>query len=366
MTVMHYCLIGAILVTATFFAFLFTPKANDIAYRIGAVDIPKDDRRMHTNTIARLGGIAIVGAFIISVIFFAMFSPFLSMSPTIIAMLSGGGIIAILGVVDDKCNLRARFKFLIQIAAVSLPIYFGVRIDLSSAFQGIIVNSVMENVLSVVITFLWILGITNAMNFIDGLDGLASGISVISTVTITIIMVLVNNIEMALLAAALTGACLGFLPFNKAPAIIFMGDTGSTFLGYMLACISILGLYNSNLVISLAVPFFVVAVPLFDTTYAIIRRLSEGRSPMMADRLHIHHRLVDYGLSHRQAVFTLYVVTVAFSVSAIVLTAFNSDISIKIIIGIFVFMLLLLWLITSSKYIKKVLRLNRIKAKGKK
>jgi UDP-GlcNAc:undecaprenyl-phosphate GlcNAc-1-phosphate transferase len=164
-------------------------------------------------------------------------------------------------------------------------------------------------------------GITNSVNLIDGLDGLANGVSTISALTLLVIALLVSESQVALVMAALVGACIGFMPYNRNPAKMFMGDTGSTFLGYILATISIQGLFKYYAIVSFVVPFLVLGLPMFDTLFAIIRRLAHGQNPMAPDRGHIHHRLIDMGLNQKQAVAALYVVSSILGLSAVVLTA---------------------------------------------
>ena len=166
-------------------------------------------------------------------------------------------------------------------------------------------------------------GITNAVNLIDGLDGLACGVSTISSMTMLVIALTVAEPDVALLMAALAGGCIGFLPYNLNPAKIFMGDTGSTFLGFILATVSIEGLFKSYAIISFAVPFLMLGLPIFDTCFAILRRVSHGQSPMAPDRGHIHHRLIDMGFNQKQAVAVLYVISAILGLSAVVLTTTN-------------------------------------------
>ena len=170
------------------------------------------------------------------------------------------------------------------------------------------------------VTVLWIVGVTNAVNLIDGLDGLASGVSTISAMTMLVIAILVSEQQVAIVMAALAGACLGFMPYNKNPAKMFMGDTGSTFLGYILATYSIQGLFKYYAIVSFAVPFLVLGLPIFDTAFAIVRRVARGQSPMTPDRGHIHHRMMDMGLNQKQTVAALYVVSSLLGLSAVVLT----------------------------------------------
>jgi UDP-GlcNAc:undecaprenyl-phosphate GlcNAc-1-phosphate transferase len=236
-------------------------------------------------------------------------------------ILLGAVIIVVLGVVDDIMALPAMLKFVVQIVAASIPATHGVVIQ---AFSN--PNIFSKNLywvlgwLSIPITVLWIVAITNAVNLIDGLDGLANGVSAISATTMLVIAILVSEGQVAVVMAALVGACVGFMPYNMNPAKMFMGDTGATFLGFILATMSIQGLFKYYAVISFVVPFLILGLPIFDTVFAFIRRIAHGQSPMHADRGHIHHRLIDMGLNQKQAVATLYVISAILGLSAVVLT----------------------------------------------
>ena len=290
------------LLTALVVSFLMTPVVKSFAYKVGAIDVPKDARRMHHKPIPRLGGLAIFAGFMVSI-------------------LLGAVIIVVLGVVDDIMALPAKLKFVVQIAAALIPALNGVSIQALSnpnIFSG---NAYwVLDWLSIPITVLWIVGITNAVNLIDGLDGLANGVSAISAATVLVIALICSETQVAIVMAALVGACVGFLPYNLNPAKMFMGDTGATFLGFILATMSIQGLFKFYAVISFAVPFLILGLPIFDTAFAMIRRVAHGQSPMHADRGHIHHRLIDMGLNQKQAVATLYVISGILGLSAVVLT----------------------------------------------
>lgn len=240
-------------------------------------------------------------------------------------ILLGAVVIVILGVVDDITPLPAKLKFVVQILAAILPVSHGVVIRAISNPNLFSPNPYwqMGNVVSVVITVLWIVGITNSVNLIDGLDGLANGVSAISATTMLVLALLVSQAQVAIVMAALVGACIGFMPYNMNPAKMFMGDTGATFLGYILATMSIQGLFKFYAVISFAVPFLILGLPIFDTAFAMIRRMAHGQSPMHPDRGHIHHRLIDMGLSQKQAVASLYVISAILGLSAVVLTTSN-------------------------------------------
>ena len=307
--------VAAALFAAAVVAFITTPVVRSLAFKIGAVDVPKDGRRMHNHPIPRMGGLAIFFGFILSALIF------IPLTTPLRGMLLGAVIIVILGIFDDIYALPAMPKFLIQILAALIAVLMGNRIDILS--NPNIFSSDPYWVLgwlSIPISVIWIVGITNAVNLIDGLDGLACGVSTISSMTMLVIALTVAEPEVALLMAALSGGCIGFLPYNLNPAKIFMGDTGSTFLGFILAVVSIQGLFKSYAIISFAVPFLMLGLPIFDTCFAIFRRVSHGQSPMAPDRGHIHHRLIDMGFSQKQAVAIAYMLSAILGMAAVVLT----------------------------------------------
>ena len=294
-----------------------TPVVKSFAYKVGAIDVPKDERRMHHKPIPRLGGLAIFAGFMASILLFVD----IRLNPQMQSILLGAVIIVVLGVVDDIMALPAKLKFVIQIVAALIPALNGVSIQALSNPNIFSPNAYwVLNWLSVPVTVLWIVGITNAVNLIDGLDGLANGVSAISAATVLVIALITSDAQVAVVMAALVGACVGFLPYNLNPAKMFMGDTGATFLGFILSTMSIQGLFKFYAVISFAVPFLILGLPIFDTAFAMIRRMAHGQSPMHADRGHIHHRLIDMGLNQKQAVATLYVISGILGLSAVVLT----------------------------------------------
>ncbi len=305
----------AALLVAALVALISTPVIRSLAFRIGAVDVPKDTRRMHDHPIPRMGGLAIFFGFILSVL---IFQP---LTAELRGMLLGAVVIVILGILDDIFVLPALPKFFVQIGAALIAVLHANRIDFLSNPNVFSKNPFWElGWLAIPITVFWIVGITNAVNLIDGLDGLACGVSTISSMTMLVIALSVAEPDVAVLMAALSGACIGFLPYNLNPAKIFMGDTGSTFLGFVLAVVSIQGLFKYATIISFAVPFLMLGLPIFDTCFAILRRVSHGQSPMKPDRGHIHHRLIDMGFTQKQAVAVLYVISAILGLSAVVLT----------------------------------------------
>lgn len=301
-------------------SFASTPLVKALSVKVGAVDVPKDERRMHHHPIPRMGGLAI---------FFGFVAAMLLMVPLDTerkGMLLGAVIIVVLGIFDDIYALPAKPKFLVQIAAALIAVLAGNRIEVLSNPNIFSPNPYWElGVLSIPVTVIWILAITNSVNFIDGLDGLACGVSTISAATMLVIARLVSERDVALMMAALVGACMGFLPYNFNPAKIFMGDTGSTFLGFIMATMSVEGMFKQYTIISFVVPFLMLGLPIFDVCFAVVRRVSHGQSPMKPDRGHVHHRLIDMGFSQKQAVGVLYVISAILGLSAVVLTAGGAE-----------------------------------------
>ena len=305
------------LLVALVVSFLASPLVKNFAYKVGAIDVPKDARRMHKTPTPRLGGLAIFLGFMISVILFVPIRGDREMQ----SILLGAVIIVVLGVVDDIMALPAMLKFVVQILAALIPTLNGVIVRAVSNPNIFSDNPYwVLDWLSIPVTVLWIVAVTNSVNLIDGLDGLANGVSAISATTVLVISLIASEAQVALVMAALVGASVGFMPYNQNPAKMFMGDTGATFLGYILATMSIQGLFKFYAVISFVVPFLILGLPIFDTAFAFTRRIAHGQSPMHADRSHIHHRLIDLGLNQKQAVATLYVISAILGLSAVVLT----------------------------------------------
>ncbi len=294
-----------------------TPIVKRIALRFGVVSEENDARRMHHHAIPRMGGLAIFLGFVISLLAFYGSR----MTPELWGVLLGALVLIVLGVFDDKYSLNPWIKLVIQFFAALIPSLFGVQFDrMMNIFGG--PNVYIDfGWLTYPITVVWIMGLINAVNWIDGLDGLAAGISCISALSMFLVSLIIGDPLVAGVLIVLAGACMGFLPYNMNPAKIFMGDTGSMFLGYMLAVMSILGMFKFYAIVSFAVPFLVVGLPLFDSVFTIARRLFNGKSPFYADRGHIHHRLIDLGLNTKQAVMILYLVSGALGITAVVLTS---------------------------------------------
>ncbi len=277
-------------------------------------------RKVHAQPIPRLGGLAIYLAFLAAV--------FLTVDITkeIIGLLLGATLIVAIGIIDDLKDLPAKVKLVGQILAAMVLVLFDIRIDwLTNPFSGFLFDDVIYlEYLAVPATLFWIVGLTNTVNLIDGLDGLAAGVSMIASVTILLVALQQNDILIAILMAALAGSAFGFLHYNFNPARIFMGDTGSMFLGYVLAGVSILGAVKSAATIALIVPIFALGLPILDTTFAIVRRYMSGKPIFKPDRGHLHHRLLDLGFTQKQAVLLMYVVSGLLGLSAIALSEVSS------------------------------------------
>lgn len=307
--------VAAALVTAMVVALITTPVVKELAFKIGAVDVPKDGRRMHDHPIPRMGGLAIFFGFLLSVLVY------LEITPQLRGMLLGSMIIVVLGIFDDIYALGAKLKLVVQIVAALVAVLSGNVIQILSN-PNVFSENPYWNLgwLAVPVSVVWIVAITNAVNLIDGLDGLACGVSTISSMTMLVIALMVSDGPVAIVMAALAGGSIGFLPYNLNPAKIFMGDTGATFLGFILAVTSIQGLFKFYTIISFAVPFLMLGLPIFDTCFAVIRRVAHGQSPMSPDRSHVHHRLIDMGFNQKQAVAVLYIISAILGLCAVVLT----------------------------------------------
>lgn len=330
-------------VIAAIAAAILTPYSIRLAYKVGAIDVPKDERKIHNKPIPRIGGLAFIGAFFISTaIIFLCCEIDKTINFTDINLLgfyAGAVIIALTGLVDDIRDIKPIVKLAGQVLAAICVILSGARIGfINIPFFNIYG---LNEIFSTVVTFFWIIGVTNAINLIDGLDGLASGVSAIATLSLLVIFLLNGAAEIPLIiVAALLGALLGFLPYNFNPAKTFMGDAGSNFLGFTLATISMMGMAKTYTAMAIVLPIIVLALPIFDTLFAMARRILSGRSIMEADRGHLHHRLLDAGLSQKQAVLILYSVTALLGLFAIVLM----QSSIWKVVGFVAIMLILVYL----------------------
>ncbi|MFH0947617.1 MAG: MraY family glycosyltransferase [Elusimicrobiota bacterium] len=335
---------------ALFVSFATTPIAKWLAEKFNVVDKP-DDRKIHLRSIPRWGGISIYLGFITGIALLYFFPRFqtliafrhkvfvnnelesiLSIDKQLIGILIGGTIIFILGLFDDKKSVPPVVKFLVQIIVALSVISYGVNISgLKLPFFSNYLNFPL--LISQIITIFWLVGFMNTINLIDGLDGLAAGVVAIAASTFLIVAILQSDTKIilfskqlklaAILCAALVGACIGFLYHNFHPAKIFMGDSGSQFLGFMLGAISVIGTLKTTAMVALFIPITVVAIPVLDVAFSILRRFRNKKNIMEADKGHFHHRLLNIGWTHKEIVLLIYVTTFVLSFCAILLTVFN-------------------------------------------
>ncbi|XKG87066.1 undecaprenyl/decaprenyl-phosphate alpha-N-acetylglucosaminyl 1-phosphate transferase [Sutcliffiella horikoshii] len=291
---------------------VITPLVIKFAHYIGATDKP-NHRKVHQKIMPRLGGLAIFIGVVVGYVFVGLYDQ------RITGITIGALIIVLIGIFDDKYELKARTKLLGQIAAAGVIVYTGLKIDFITI--PFIVERLELGWLSIPITILWIVGITNAINLIDGLDGLAAGISTIAIGTIAVIAGLGGKELILTLSLIILGSTIGFLFYNFHPAKIFMGDTGALFLGYCISVLSLLGLYKSVTLFSFVIPIIILGVPVFDTAFAIIRRILNKQPISAPDKSHLHHRLLASGLSHRNTVLVIYGFGITFAACAIFLTS---------------------------------------------
>lgn len=306
------------------------PAVILLANKTGALDAP-NARKVHKKPIPRIGGLGIYAGFTAAIIFVAAkFGLDAEMFKETVGLVLSGSLIVALGLIDDYKNLPAKVKLLGQIgAAAVLVLLFDVRIDFVTDPFG---DYIYLEWFAIPATMFWLVGLTNTVNLIDGLDGLAAGVAAIASFTILLIGLEQNFILVAILTAALAGAACGFLKYNFHPAEIFMGDTGSMFLGFMLAGISVTGAVKSVATIALIVPIFALGLPILDTTFAIVRRLRGGVPIFKPDKGHLHHRLLGVGFTQCQAVLLMYVISALFGLSAIALTAVSCQIAALILL----------------------------------
>ncbi len=315
--------------TGFLICYLLTPFVIQLAHKIGAIDVPKDNRRVHKKPIPRLGGLAIATGFIIGTLIFG------GVHRELISILISSIIIVAMGIVDDTNPLKAKTKLAIQILCAGIVVYSGVRIDY---FANPVSGRLMWlGYWSIPLSVFWIVGITNCINLIDGLDGLAAGISSIAAITMAVVSIINGYYTYATIFLCLAGSTMGFLPYNFNPAKIFMGDTGSLFLGFILSVMAIEGTVKTETLVAVTVPILALAVPIFDTAFAIIRRKLAGRPVMEADKGHLHHRLLAKGLSQKQTVLALYAASTLLGASAIMISRSRFIVGVGIMIADFIF-----------------------------
>jgi len=304
-------------IIAGLITFIMTPLVIRIAHRFGAVDVPKDDRRMHKKPMPLWGGIAIFTGFFASMFIFSNIT-----TGKLIGLFVASVVVLITGMIDDVKPLGAKGKLLMQIVAAIILVKSGFEINYFTNFFGKS-EFIYLHGLALPITVIWIVGVTNTVNLIDGLDGLAAGISAIAAVTLSYIAILNHQYDAAMITLILAGSSIGFLPYNFNPAKIFMGDAGALFLGLVLAAISVDGALKGATALTVVVPILALGVPIFDTTFAILRRLANKRPIMEADKGHLHHRLMGMGLGQRKTVLSMYLISALLGAGAIALLKQN-------------------------------------------
>ncbi len=316
---------------------LLTPIVKKIAIHVNALDYP-NERKIHQKPMPRLGGLAIYLAFIVG---YAIFG---QINTQMLSILIGGFALIITGMIDDINPVKARYKLIAQIFAAVFVVIYGEIYFTEISFLGI--RFFINKYLSYAISSLFIVAITNAINLIDGLDGLATGISSIYFATIAIIALLLNKIGGLdiILSVIMLGATLGFLPFNFPPAKIFMGDTGSLFLGYMISIIALLG-FKVTTITSLVVPLCILAIPIFDTMFAILRRLLKHESIGHADKEHFHHQLLKLKYSPTASILIIYFIDILFAIVSILFVVGDNKQAIAIYV---VLMILLLFVVLKT------------------
>lgn len=333
----YYVYVFAFLL-AFFISLVVTPYTKTLAFKFGILAHP-NERSMHKTPTGLLGGLAIFAGFMITMLVCLLFVKSFR-TTSFYGFLIGGVLIWILGVFDDKYALSAKVKLLGQVIVAIIVIASGNTIDFYNWPLPDFLNQYGS-----ILTFFWIIGIINAINIIDGVDGLAAGVSAISSLCMAILCLISGSPTAVLLSAALAGSTLGFLPRNFHPAEVFMGDNGAMFLGYVLAVSSIIGVYKEYAILSIFISFLVLAFPIFDVSFAIIRRALNGKPIMSADRGHLHHKLYDMGFSERHTVTILYAITIVTGFLAIVI-AFDNLITIVIV---FTFLAILFVMVISYR-----------------
>lgn len=309
-------------------AALSTPVIKKFAHKVGAIDVPNEERRIHKKPIPLMGGLSIYIAFVVCSLYFSGFDK------RVAGIVIGGTLIVIMGIIDDIKELKPLPKLAVQIAAALILICFDISVKSITVPFFTKGGTLNVGYFGIPITLIWVVGITNAINLIDGLDGLACGIGLISSLTLFGVAIISGRDISVLLTVILAGACMGFLPYNFNPASIFMGDTGSQFLGFALAAISIQGAIKSAAAVAVAVPILALGLPIYDTLFSMVRRKINKKPMSQADRGHFHHRLLDLGLTQRQAVYIMYMVSGFLGISAILAMEMSSKKSYTLLIVI--------------------------------
>ena len=341
-----------IIIVTLLTSLILVPIARKIAIHIGAIDQP-NARKIHKVPMPRLGGLAIYLAFLLGYILYG------EVSTQMLSILIGSFLLILLGIIDDIKSVPARYKFTVQTIAAIIVVVYG---DLS--FNELTIlghNFYFNDVIGSILSIIFIVAITNAINLIDGLDGLAAGISSIYFLTISIIAFILNRIGGldVIISLIMLGATLGFLFHNFPPAKIFMGDSGSLFLGFMISIIALLG-YKVTTFTSLIVPIIILAIPIFDTIFAILRRILKGQNIGVADKDHFHHQLLKMRYSPTKSILIIYLINIAFAAVSIFYILGDTQIAIAIYI---ILMILLLFVVLKTDILFEHSR-NKLKSQN--
>lgn len=324
-----------ILLTSYIVSLILTPVVRDIAIRINAVDKPSK-RKIHASETPLLGGLAVYISFMVAISLGFLINPRFKnlVLPHTYGFLFGGAIIVAVGIYDDLFELKPLKKFLWQLCVASIFVL---------SFNGVIEMTTLPFIhkvvkfnyyFSVFCSILWIVGITNAMNFVDGLDGLCSGMSFIASVTLTIVCISHAEFLIAAFYIGIAGSVMGFGKYNSYPAKIFLGDTGSMFLGYSLGCFAIMSSTKSTTFASLLIPLVALGIPVFDMLWVVVRRKTLGISVFEADKRHFHHKLLEKGYTSKQVVRILYLVSIVFSAITFLFIRIKDEAALLIVVVI--------------------------------
>lgn len=355
----NYGLFVIIFFIAVGVSLIFTPLMRTIAIKLNILSRP-GLRKIHTKPVPYLGGLAIYFSFIVSFAVAMYFYPFFKVDlyVQLMGIFTAGSIIVILGLWDDVKNMSPYVKLIGQMFVVSILFFSGLRIELlSNPISGGQIQ--LPLYLSIFFTFLWFLGLMNAMNLIDGLDGLAAGITVIVSGALIFIALYLGNYANIFLLVVLAGSCLGFLKYNFYPAKIFMGDCGSMFIGMILASIALMGAqHKAATAVVLLAPLSALAIPVYDIFSSIMRRLLNKQPVFRADKKHIHHRLLRFGLTQRQIVLFFYLMTLYLSVFAFLFVLIPEQYALVLLIllalGLFLSLIVVGFIESKLEHIHKI------------
>lgn len=304
---------------------IITPLTIKFCKQFNIVDIP-DKRKIHKDPIPRMGGLAVIISTFLSILIFSSITIFFYPEffkikyfkydiIQVLGIISSLSLITLVGMIDDIRGLKAKNKLIFQFLSANILFFTGTKITFITLLNNHFLH--LGDVLSYILTILWVIGLTNAINLIDGMDGALAGIGAIISFSLGILAIIQGQTVLAVFVFALSGSLISFLKYNFNPAKVFLGDTGSLFIGMFMSIISILGYFKKATLISIAIPVIIFAIPILDTLFAIIRRIIKRQHIFQPDKEHIHHKLLQYGFNQKQAAFILYFITIFLSIIAI-------------------------------------------------